>query len=83
LIVRRLQSSAGTAFACDDDHKRAHFTPVFVLVKLSSKAMSDMTRRKFMTLLGSDSVALWLMPWRRNVGPWIGRKHPYPYPSLC
>src|SRR6516164_4952537 len=32
LIVRRLQSSAGTAFACNDDHKRAHFTPVFVLV---------------------------------------------------
>src|SRR5262249_4571006 len=50
---------------------------------LSSKAMSDMRRRKFNTLLGSDSVALWLMPWRRNEGPWIGRNPPYPYPSLC
>src|SRR5262245_5752027 len=23
------------------------------------------------------------MLWRRNVGPWIGRNPPYPYPSLC
>jgi hypothetical protein len=45
--------------------------------------MSDMRRRKFITLLSSDSVALWLMLWRRNVGPWIGRNPPYPYPSLC
>ena len=62
---------AGTALVCDDRHKRVHFTAVFVVVgQLPSKAMSAMRRRWCMTLLGSDSVALWLMPWRRTVGPW-------------
>jgi hypothetical protein len=61
-----------------------HFTAVFVVVgQLSSKAMSAMRRRWCMTLLGSDGVALWLMPWRHNVETWIGRNPPYPIPHCA